>query len=220
MAAEEPEPEPEPDWTRHPNYLIKEVTSVHTICRILTIAAVDTVQQTVHIKMSLNVYWTDPRLAERERWQPGSRLPDRLWGPWPELANAVQDGLSVQLLAKGLHDRETGQMNQIIVWEGSINNPMNLFDFPFDLDYIDLIFVNERACLGMDTFVGQMNTYKLVPMNPSSKYLLKLPIPSQDFSDWGPGKAKEENRNFCEAGVPPPFMTVYQWDGQIPEWSL
>ena len=104
------------DWKRHPLYGQGKgkVTDVQTICRILNIAQVDTVLQTVLVKISLNLYWLDERLAERERDQPGLPLPDDLWGPWPELANAVGDGFSVQLLAKGFHDRELGQMNQII----------------------------------------------------------------------------------------------------------
>eukprot|EP01050_Picozoa_sp_SAG11_P034003 SAG11_NODE_11820_length_736_cov_1.852433_3_plen_105_part_01 len=56
--------------------------------------------QTVYIKVSLNLYWTDERLIGREAAHPGAPLPESLWGPWPELANAVSDGMSVALLAK------------------------------------------------------------------------------------------------------------------------
>ena len=162
----------EDDWARHPFYMQKQMTEVHTIARLLGISEVDTVNQTVMMKMSLNLYWTDERLVVRDRQTPGAKMPDNLWGPWPELANAIAEGFTIELLAKGFHDRESGQMNQIVVWEGRLNNPMNLKDFPFDCDFIDLIFVNERACLGTPgddlKFVGQMNTYKLVELTRDS----------------------------------------------------
>jgi hypothetical protein len=61
---------------------------------------VDTVKQSVEIKMSLNLYWTDDRLIELDSQEPGAKLPDKLWGPWPELGNSINDGFSVSLLAK------------------------------------------------------------------------------------------------------------------------
>lgn len=196
------------DWSRHPNYSAGVATEVETIVRILNIAHVDTVNQSVYIKASLNLYWTDPRLAEREKQTPGAKLPSMIWGPWPELSNGLV-GLQQDLLAKGLHDKTLGQMNAIIIWEGEINNPMNLRDFPFDLDFIDFIFVNERATLGLpgdaDSFkiVGQMNSFRLTKLKPDSAFRLKAAIP-----------------DFCEAGEAPPFMCLYQWDGVIPEWNL
>jgi hypothetical protein len=196
------------DWSRHPNYSAGVATEVEAIVRILNIAHVDTVNQSVYIKVSLNLYWTDPRLAELEKHAPGSRLPPTIWGPWPELSNGLV-GLQQDLLAKGLHDKALGQMNAIIIWEGEINNPMNLRDFPFDLDFVDFIFVNERATIGLpgdvDNFkvVGQMNSFKLTKLMPDSAFRLKAAIP-----------------DFCEAGEAPPFMTLYQWDGIIPEWNL
>jgi hypothetical protein len=72
-------------------------------------------------------------------------------------------------------------------------------------DFVDLIFVNERACLGMDTFVGQMNTYKLIELTPDAPYRLKIPIPPS-MRD-----GHEQSQNFSEVGAAPPFMTIYQW---------
>ena len=117
-----------------------------------------------------------------------------------------------------------------------MDNPMDLADFPFDVDAVDIVLVNERACLGRytgplygawaagstamalqyqgltalagvgdgrDTILGNMNAYTLRAMSPDAPYTNPLPIPG-----------------FCPGGIPPPFMTVYQWDGQIAEWNL
>ena len=90
-------------WTRHPCYLDNTVTEVATIVRILGMSEVDTVKQSVEIKMSLNLYWTDDRLIELDSQEPGAKLPDKLWGPWPELGNSINDGFSVSLLAKVIY---------------------------------------------------------------------------------------------------------------------
>eukprot|EP01047_Picozoa_sp_COSAG01_P001540 COSAG01_NODE_35_length_34814_cov_128.883624_29_plen_305_part_00 len=188
------------DWTKHPCRAAKTPTVIHTLCRLLKISNVDTVGQTVYLKVALNMYWVDQRL---QGWPAQRKQPPMLWGPWPELAEGIAADMQVELLSKGFHDRELGQMNQIVVWEGTVCNAMDLSDFPFDIDFIDLVFVNERACLGNDTIVGAMNAFTLRSINSDAPFVIKVPIPG-----------------FCNAGVPPPFMTVYMWDGLMAEWEL
>eukprot|EP01048_Picozoa_sp_COSAG05_P025547 COSAG05_NODE_6550_length_939_cov_1.515476_1_plen_131_part_10 len=97
-------------------------------------SAVDTVKSTAHIKIYVIVYWTDPRLAG---WT--GDLPPQLWGPHLTLQNAsadndVQDTHAVFDFA----DRKVGRLKRVRLLCGTVENSMDLKDFPFDMDDISV----------------------------------------------------------------------------------
>ena len=102
--------------------------AVHKLTKI------DTVEGSAFIKVSQFSYWTDPRL---QGWK--GELPDNLWGPRLNLQNSLGD-LDCRQDEFSLTDRSTGRVRRAYVYEGCIDNDMNLRDFPFDLDSVPLIF--------------------------------------------------------------------------------
>eukprot|EP01050_Picozoa_sp_SAG11_P027008 SAG11_NODE_6676_length_1269_cov_1.089744_2_plen_99_part_01 len=81
-------------------------------------------------------YWTDPRLAG---WPNDTKLPPRLWAPYLFLENRLGD-MQERDINFLLDDPATGRMKRTRMYAGSIDNPMELRNFPFDLDRIELSF--------------------------------------------------------------------------------
>ena len=98
--------------------------------------AVDTVAATAFFQGAVTFYWTDSRLAG---WPEGAALPPALWGPKLWLSNALGDlkEADVQFM---LVDRATGRLKRARNYAGTVDNPMELHNFPFDVDDIELQF--------------------------------------------------------------------------------
>lgn len=97
------------------------------------IAALDTVAGTAFVQLAVTLYWTDPRLAG---WE--GPLPQALWGPILVLKNQVGDA-SVADEVFALVGVE-GRLKRGVVYRATVGNPMDLHDFPFDLDDLDVVF--------------------------------------------------------------------------------
>jgi len=118
--------------------------------KLKRVNSVDTKAGTAFVKFDINYVWTDSRLAG---WPKGVELPPWLWGPLWHVANHNSDWQEVQS-AFQLEDRQSGRLRRTMKYSGVVDNPMNLRDFPFDLDSIDIIFysmchwmtLNEEAC--------------------------------------------------------------------------
>eukprot|EP01050_Picozoa_sp_SAG11_P004525 SAG11_NODE_291_length_11180_cov_102.040155_16_plen_398_part_00 len=112
------------------------------------ISAVDTVTGTAFIDITFYFHWTDSRLAD---WPEDAELPPRLWGPNFRLANSLGD---MQELDVGfaLDDLSTGRLKRERRFFGTVDNPMDLRDFPFDMDRIEMKFF---TCSDWLTYNGE-----------------------------------------------------------------
>jgi hypothetical protein len=101
---------------------------------IQKLTQIDTVNGTAFVKLTQVSYWTDTRLIG---WQ--GEFPDGLWGPKLNLANSVGNMNSWQD-EFSLLDAAEGRLKRVYMFEGHIDNDMDLRDFPFDLESIALMF--------------------------------------------------------------------------------
>mmetsp|Transcript_74685 Transcript_74685/g.211004 ORF Transcript_74685/g.211004 Transcript_74685/m.211004 type:complete len:409 (+) Transcript_74685:64-1290(+) len=97
---------------------------------------VNTVASTAFVNFGIVCYWTDPRLAG---WPADGALPPLLWGPHLMLKNAMGDLQEVES-SFDLADAATGRLKRGREFRGTIDNPMDLRAFPFDMDRIELLF--------------------------------------------------------------------------------
>lgn len=95
------------------------------------VAQVSTVNGTVWINIAITLYWTDPRLVG---WK--GTLPPLLWGPAFSLVNKAGSDMNVYDEVFALTDPTQGRLKRGIVYQGTIVNPMELSNFPFDIDDI------------------------------------------------------------------------------------
>jgi hypothetical protein len=93
---------------------------------------VDTVGGSAFVKLSLFSYWNDPRV---KGWD--GPLPEKLWGPAFNLSNSLGD-LIVTEDEFELLDRSTGRLKRAFIYEGKVDNPMDLRAFPCDLDDVSV----------------------------------------------------------------------------------
>ena len=99
------------------------------------LSGIDTVQLCLTIKVALVMYWNDERLIG---WD-NAALPPMLWGPWPGLTNELN--VTTEQAAFVVTDPSKGRLKRVIIFSGQVSNPMDLRDFPMDVDSIDLDFV-------------------------------------------------------------------------------
>lgn len=99
------------------------------------VTSVDTVHGAAWVSIGIAFYWTDSRLRNWSR----SDLPSKLWGPCCWLFNAHQDLQEVPQ-DFGLTDSSEGRMKRYCRYMGTVDNPMDLAQFPFDINTIDLRF--------------------------------------------------------------------------------
>ena len=149
--------------------------------------AVDTVAGTAFFNGAIAFYWTDSRLAG---WPEGAALPPALWGPRLELSNALGD-LQEAHLAFTLVDRATGRLKRGRLYTGTVDNPMELRDFPFDMDRIELHF---RTYSTWETRDGEL-------------------------SGSAPGAKTYRVRQVREPGEGK-WLVLDQWSGALAEWEL
>jgi len=99
------------------------------------IAHINTVDSTAYVKIFLNMWWEDYRFVGK---QPED-LPKNVWTPQPTLVNAMP-GLETSDEPVVLNDPATGLLFYCILFEGTVANPMDLREFPFDTDNLELLF--------------------------------------------------------------------------------
>ena len=85
----------------------------------------------IDILIYIVFYWADERLAG---WQEVF-LPSELWGP-----KLLLKGNSIDIEQDHfiLVDPTTGRLRRAFRYIGTVDNPMNLHSFPFDVDVIDM----------------------------------------------------------------------------------
>lgn len=155
-------------------------------CGASRIAEVSTANQTSYMKAFIVLYWTDPRMAG---WE-GDHLPDELWGPFVVVRNALKNEMSVDDHEFQLIDRSKGRMKRFILCEGTVVNHLDLKEFPFDFNSVDIEF-------------GSVSHWRT---KDGSKSGSVVGTPSYYLC---------EVRNPAEGER----IGIY-WDGHIPEWQL
>ena len=150
------------------------------------VSAVDTVAGTAFIDIYVMFYWSDPRLAS---WPEGAELPPRLWGPKLRLKNALGD-LHEGDFVFVLNDAATGRLKRGRNYSGTVDNPMDLLKFPFDMDKIELEF---QTISHFSTYDGERSGQ--IPKGRS--YRLR------QIQEVGEGK-----------------WVSLSWNGHITEWAL
>ena len=98
--------------------------------------SIDTVTSTAQVRIDVITYWTDPRL---KGWEKGEPLPELLWGPrlrvkGGEVSEEVDNSFNLVNHATGRCKRSRGY---VIL----LDNKMDLREFPFDMDDIELLFL-------------------------------------------------------------------------------
>lgn len=107
------------------------------------LSQVDTVTQTCHVRFYLDLYWHDPRMVG------ASKVPEGIWRPadcyvinqFDEMTRVLHEDRPT------LIDSGSGMLLWPVELVGSVQNPMQLHEFPFDADVIELhIHQNEKSC--------------------------------------------------------------------------
>ena len=107
-------------------------------CACFKLTNISTVDFTSVIKFVVVFEWNDPRLCGLPITT--NDLPGDLWGPDIILENA-QNECEVVYDSFSLLSSETGRLKRTITFHGPVYNPMDLRDFPFDNDELEMKFI-------------------------------------------------------------------------------
>ena len=121
-------------WSSPPPYPQGKPFTINFRNSLEQLANVDTVNGTCHVKIALMFYWTDTRMIG---WE--GKLPANLWGPYFDCYQKSPD-CEIYSRAFAIVDAAVGRMKRTICIEGIIFNPMDVRDFPFDIDDVCLRF--------------------------------------------------------------------------------
>ena len=125
-------------WVKPPISPDGEPIWVDVRFNLLSLSEIDTVAATASVGIAAIYYWTDSRL---EGWPEDEELPPSLWGPCFYVSNAKQrnsDKPYQEMFA--LVNADSGRLKRTLTYSTTVDNPMQLQDFPFDLDWIDVNF--------------------------------------------------------------------------------
>lgn len=129
-------------WNPPPNDdLDGEPLHVDFRCACFKLSNISTVDFTVLIKFVVVFEWNDERLMNREDIVTTNDLPGDLWGPDIVLENAQND-CEVIYDSFSLLDNQTGRLKRTVTFHGAVYNPMDLEDFPFDADELEMKFIS------------------------------------------------------------------------------
>ena len=98
---------------------------------VFAISDVNTRDLTAMVKFGVVMYWTDTRMVGFDE----PLLPKDLWGPDLYLRNA-KGGVRKEYEQFAITDTEEGRLKRIINFESIIDMPMNLGNFPYDLQVV------------------------------------------------------------------------------------
>jgi len=174
------------EWMKPPPGVDGAPLVVDTRFAVFKLSNIDTAQLSCRIKIAILWYWTDPRLIG---WDFERPLPDKLWGPHCLIVNSTPDFTDAQTQFE-LCDETTGRIKRGRMFQGTIDNPMDLHDFPFDVDDVKLICesVSHWMCKDGSTYGS---------MARGQSYSL---------------------RHICMPGEGK-LVGIY-WDGHVSEWEM
>jgi hypothetical protein len=158
---------------------------------VTDVSEVLTKQGTVHIHIGVVFMWADPRLSN---WSEANNLPANLWGPSVVLSNAktIEENQFDFSLVRPWE--QTGRLKRVLNFIGTITNPMDLKNFPFDIDDIVIRFFSNS---NFESLSGHIKGSK----NSGSTYMLRPIYDAPDELHGG--------------------KWISMWfDGEISEWRL
>ncbi len=128
------------------------------------VSTVDTVAGTAFVDFAIVWYWTDPRLAG---WPVDTELPPRLWGPKIELKNGLGD-VQEEDITFALVNSAANRLQRFRRFTGTVDNPMDLRNFPFDMDRIELQFSTYSLWSSLDNektgYAMKGRSYRMRPV--------------------------------------------------------
>jgi len=127
-------------WTPPPTR-DEEPLHVDFRCACFKLNNVSTVDFSVKIKFVIVFEWIDERLILDDGIYSTNDLPRNLWGPDVILENAENDCEAVYD-SFSLLNSKTGLLKRTVAFHGAVYNPMDLKDFPFDSDELELKFIS------------------------------------------------------------------------------
>lgn len=119
------------DWSTPPTN--EDGRPIDVDCRInmFGLGNIDTKNLTAWVNFVVIYYWTDRRMVG---WK--DQLPQKLWGPKIELDNSID--VVTQQTEFLVCDKASGRLKRGYRYKGTVSNPMDLRNFPFDVDGIDV----------------------------------------------------------------------------------
>eukprot|EP01052_Picozoa_sp_SAG31_P004191 SAG31_NODE_172_length_21357_cov_7.616021_3_plen_295_part_00 len=112
-----------------------------------SVSAVDTRSLSAFIRLEIRYYWTDQRLAGSDHSKM-QRLPGGLWTPKLDLRNAMEAEERQNM--PELINRQSGRLKRTQWYQGTIENPMDLRKFPFDVDALAIRFSTWSHWISLD----------------------------------------------------------------------
>jgi hypothetical protein len=128
---------------------------------------IDTARCVVYVRMTMTMYWHDPRLKRHHKL--GSPLPETLWAPNPRVKEEILGDFEVRVLefTRMREDEHEGDVYMVVSYGGTITNPMDLHLFPFDYDDIEITFLANSCQLRDGTSnVAFKTDYRLLFKTP------------------------------------------------------
>jgi hypothetical protein len=136
-------------------------------CACFKLSNISTVDFTVLIKFVVVFEWNDERLISSNITT--NELPPDLWGPDIILENAQND-CEVIYDSFSLMDNTTGRLKRTVTFHGSVYNPMDLEDFPFDADELEMKFISISNWRTLDgTRYGNNPCSRIYTLHPMLK---------------------------------------------------
>jgi hypothetical protein len=153
----------EPNWSSFPAAEeSEELPWIDIRFVIMHLGHIDTVNSTAKVKFRLFSYWTDARAIGWEGELPGST-----WGPLFNFVNSV-GGMNVTVDEMTLLNSSTGRIRSVIVYEGTLSNPMDLRQFPFDLDAVNVTLSTLSRWMSYDQTRHGKSTSRMYRVRPVS----------------------------------------------------
>lgn len=170
-------------------------------CACFDVSNVNTATLSAEVKFVMILFWNDLRFEGS--FMTTNDLPGELWGPDISLDNSLIDCTKVYD-SFSLIDSSTGRLKRTITFHGSVWNPMDLKDFPFDRDDLELKFVTnsnwrvlDESRFGNDPV---NRTYFLNPMREDkffffggSNTMHEFDITGWDYDIFNPTDVDKEN---------------------------
>jgi hypothetical protein len=101
---------------------------------------IDAKTSTASMMIQFGYQWVDPRLVKACREDSQFVLPDDLWKPGLKMVNGIAEAQTTLDSVPDVRivDANKGEVFQCFVFAGEVDNPMDLDNFPFDEDAVDI----------------------------------------------------------------------------------
>lgn len=141
------------------------------------------------------MHWHDPRMLQY-KGDP-SKLPGDLWGPRMDCPSGTSSFSRIEERPMALKNKETGHLMRTFIFEGTINNSMDLRNFPLDHDNIEMKF----TCVSSMSASGEIHRLQ----NETHVEWVSLAKAPRDIRSAFPHER---------------FFNIAYWNRQLTEWDF